>query len=154
MVPVLWYLYDIFVLSLGYLYSISVVSSQNQHPWVQKRLVPVLLGGSSWTWPGCDGPASWASTACCQLVIKNIVHCLLQLQGSQAESYILCFLVFYMHIYKYMIWIYCANVYECCCFLILWKVCQVLLWSLFCSPFLSSLVFNFLLLRLIHCCTI
>lgn len=61
------------------------------------------------TWPGCDGFAPWASTACQHTYsththknkkYKNIkiAHCLPQPQWLN----FLCFLVFYMHIYMNM----------------------------------------------------
>lgn len=96
---------------------------------------PVLLGGGSWTWPSCDGLAPWASTACQHTTPnslkkkKNIIHCLLQPQGSQAVTNFLCFFgVLYAYIYEYEYIVrMCTNVGVSFFFIMLWNVCQVLL---------------------------
>lgn len=80
---------------------------------------PVLLGGGSWTWSGCDGLAPWASTASQHTTTPNSLKetlftvCFSHREARQrpTSSVFWCFICIYI-----WIWIYCANVCECCCF--------------------------------------
>lgn len=66
---------------------------------------PVLLGGGSWTWPGCDGLAPWASTAS-QYTAPNSLkkHCSLSVSatGKPGSDQLPPFFgVLYAYIYEY-----------------------------------------------------